>query len=135
MTIRVLSWCRSGLSAGFEWEGKESMADWMRGRMKEVSPRENGSPNMAWATIEPSKKVEGRMPWVVETRISCAALRERASELTLVLSMIWSGTTMSPGRTSSRRDPTAEKATIALTPRRLRAAILARALTEEGGME
>lgn len=42
---------------------------------------------------------------------------------------------MSPGRTSSLRLPTAEKATMALTPRCFRAAMLARAGTLEGGIE
>jgi hypothetical protein len=39
-----------------------------------------------------------------------------------------------PGAISSRSDPTAEKATIASTPMLLSAAMLARALTSEGGM-
>jgi hypothetical protein len=42
------------------------------------------------------------------------------------------GMTKSPGAISSRRDPTAEKATIAWTPKCLRAAMLARAGTSDG---
>ena len=52
-----------------------------------------------------------------------------------VRSMIWDGTTMSPGRTSSRSEPTAEKATMAWQPRCLSAAMLARAGTCEGVIE
>jgi hypothetical protein len=67
---------------------------------------EKGSPKVAWATIfVPSKKLDWRTP--------------------LVLSMIWSGIIKSPGRISSLSDPTAEKASIALTPRCFNAAILA----------
>ena len=62
----------------------------------------------------PSKKLAGRTP--------------------LVRSMIWVGSAKSPGAISSRRDPTAEKATTIRTPRDLRAAMLAREGTEEGGM-
>lgn len=39
-----------------------------------------------------------------------------------------------PGEISSRKEPTAENARIARTPRDLRAATLAREGTEEGGM-
>lgn len=42
--------------------------------------------------------------------------------------------TMSPGLTSSLSEPTAEKATMALMPRCLSAAMLARAGTLEGGI-
>ena len=74
-----------------------------------------GSPNAACATmLVPSKKLAGRTP--------------------LVRSMIWLGRTKSPGASSSRREPTAEKARIVRTPRDLSAAMFARAGTEEGGM-
>jgi len=46
--------------------------------------------------------------------------------------MIWLGRTKEPGEISSRREPTAEKAMMARTPRDLRAAMLARAGTAEG---
>ena len=49
--------------------------------------------------------------------------------------MICVGRTKSPGAISSRRDPTAEKASTAFTPRDLNAAMLARAGTAEGLME
>lgn len=77
---------------------------------------ENGSPNWAWATTLVSSKNEaGRTPFV--------------------RSMIWSGIAKSPGLISSRRDPTAEKATMRRTPSDLRAAMFARAGTAEGGIE
>lgn len=80
-----------------------------------LSFKENGSPKAACATMDvPSKKLAGRTP--------------------LVRSMIWDGMAKSPGLTSSRRDPTAEKARMARTPRDLRAAMLARAGTAEGAM-
>src|SRR6266568_1677790 len=73
----------------------------------------NGSPNIVCATMVVSwKKDAGRIP--------------------LVRSMIWDGMTKDPGEISSRREPTAEKATMARTPRDLRAATLARPGTEEG---
>ena len=75
---------------------------------------EKGSPKEAWATTEASKKVAGRTP--------------------LVRSMIWDGRTKDRGGMSSRREPTAEKARMARTPRDLRAAMLAREGTAEGGM-
>jgi len=46
--------------------------------------------------------------------------------------MICEGKTKDPGAISSRREPTAEKARMARTPRDLRADILAREGTEEG---
>jgi hypothetical protein len=49
--------------------------------------------------------------------------------------MIWVGRTKVPGEISSRRDPTAEKARMARTPRDFKAAMLAREGTAEGGME
>lgn len=64
--------------------------------------------------LVPSKNEEGLIPFV--------------------LSIIWEGMTKSPGRISSRKDPTAENATIALTPSDLRAAIFARVGTEDGLM-
>jgi len=48
--------------------------------------------------------------------------------------MIWVGRTKDPGLISSRREPTAENAIMARTPRDLRAAMLAREGTEEGEM-
>ena len=48
--------------------------------------------------------------------------------------MIWVGRTKDPGEISSRREPTAEKAMMARTPRDFRAAMLARPGMEEGGM-
>lgn len=77
----------------------------------------NGSPNPTCATVDfkSSKKLAGRMPFV--------------------LSIIWSGMTKSPGLISSRREPTAEKANIVDTPRDLRAAIFALEGTLEGAME
>jgi hypothetical protein len=48
--------------------------------------------------------------------------------------MIWLGIAKLPGEISSLRLPTAEKEMIAATPRDLRAAMLAREGTEEGGM-
>lgn len=80
-----------------------------------VSFNEKGSPKAACATMEvPSKKLAGRTP--------------------LVLSMIWDGIAKSPGRTSSRREPTAEKARMARTPKDFKAAMLARAGTADGLM-
>lgn len=74
----------------------------------------NGSPNIACATtLLPSpKKLLGRMP--------------------LVRSMIWSGRQKVPGGMSSLKLPTALNAIMALTPRDLKAAMFARAGTEEG---
>jgi hypothetical protein len=84
-----------------------------KGAMNSENLLENGSPNVACATMRvPWKKVERRVP--------------------LVLSMIWSGMMKSPGRISSRRDPTAENARIAFTPICLSAAILAAEGTSEG---
>lgn len=48
--------------------------------------------------------------------------------------MIWLGMTKWPGAISSRSEPTALKATMASTPRDLRAAMLARTGTSEGVM-
>jgi hypothetical protein len=48
--------------------------------------------------------------------------------------MIWVGRTNAPGGMSSRRDPTAEKASTMRTPRDLSAAMFAREGTAEGGM-
>ncbi len=74
-----------------------------------------GSPNPACATtLVPSKKLAGRTP--------------------LVRSMICEGRTKSPGAISSRREPTAEKARIARTPRDFSAAMLARVGTADGLM-
>ena len=49
--------------------------------------------------------------------------------------MIWFGSANEPGAISSRREPTAEKASTARTPSDLSAAMFARAGTAEGGME
>ena len=65
----------------------------------------NGSPNAVWATMLPSKKLAGRIPFV--------------------RSMICVGITNEPGAISSRREPTAENARTARTPSDLRAAMLA----------
>jgi hypothetical protein len=73
-----------------------------------------GSPKDACATTEESKNVEGRMPFV--------------------RSMIWVGRMNERGGMSSRREPTAEKAMMARTPSDLRAAMLAREGTDDGGM-
>ena len=62
----------------------------------------------------PSKKDEGRTP--------------------LVRSMICVGRANEPGEISSRREPTAEKARMARTPRDLSAATFAREGTAEGEM-
>lgn len=86
-----------------------------RGSIRLINWPLNGSPNIACPTmLVPSKNEEGLIPFV--------------------LSIIWEGMTKSPGRISSRKDPTAENATIALTPSDLRAAIFARVGTEDGLM-
>lgn len=77
------------------------------------NPVLKGSPNAVCATIEvPSKKLQGLIP--------------------LVRSMIWVGRTNDPGETSSRREPTAENARMARTPKDFSAAILAREGTVDG---
>lgn len=89
--------------------------DFTRSSSHFVSFNENGSPKAACATMDvPSKKLVGRTP--------------------LVRSMIWDGIAKSPGLISSRREPTAENARMARTPRDFRAAMLARAGTAEGAM-
>lgn len=93
-----------------------SSATFTRSSKKRTSLFAKGSPNCACATTErPSKKLAGRTPFV--------------------RSMICDGRTKSPGRISSRREPTAEKATTSRTPSDLSAAMLARDGTEEGEME
>ncbi len=52
----------------------------------------------------------------------------------MVRSIIWVGIAKEPGEISSRREPTAEKATMALTPSDLSAAMLARAGTADGAI-
>lgn len=65
-------------------------------------------------TVDPSKNEAGRTPFV--------------------RSMIWEGMINEPGVISSRREPTAENAIMARTPRCLRAAMFARDGTLEGEM-
>ena len=86
-----------------------------RGATNLLSLFEKGSPNIECTTRpSPRKKVSCRIP--------------------LVRSMIWSGMTKWPGAISSRKEPTAEKATMAWTPICLSAAMLARAGTSVGVM-
>ena len=74
-----------------------------------------GSPNIVCATIDVSWKNDaGRTPFV--------------------RSMICEGRMNAPGEISSRREPTAEKATMARTPSDLSAAMFARPGTAEGLM-
>jgi len=75
-----------------------------------------GSPNCACATMfSPWKKLAGRTPFV--------------------RSMICEGMAKSPGRISSRSEPTAENATMRRTPRDFKAAMFARAGTSDGEIE
>mmetsp|Transcript_394 Transcript_394/g.452 ORF Transcript_394/g.452 Transcript_394/m.452 type:complete len:208 (+) Transcript_394:521-1144(+) len=102
LLVLALLW-KVGISLPSCWSKKPFVSK--LSAMSLFNLRSNGSPNIAWATNPFSKKVDGLIP--------------------LVLSITCVGMTKSLGLISGCNDPTAEKATIALTPIFFKAAMLA----------